>query len=73
MLVWRAASILPRSALMAPLRRFRRVLLPLPLAPTRPTLRPASICQETPCSTGTPANVLKILLARRRVMGRQSN
>src|SRR5262249_40906988 len=34
-----------------------------------PMLRPASICQETSCRTGTPAKVLTRFSARMSVMG----
>src|SRR5574341_151976 len=54
---------------MTPLRMLSRVLLPLPLAPMSPMLRPASICQETSCRTGTPAKVLTRFSARMSVMG----
>src|SRR2546425_8281462 len=54
---------------MTPLRMLSRVLLPLPLAPMSPMLRPASICQETSCRTGTPAKVLTRFSARISVMG----
>ena len=51
-----------------PLRRWSSVLFPLPLAPIRPILRPASMCQEMLCRTVMPAKVLVMFSVRSSVI-----